>query len=217
MTAKKTCTRCGEEKPLAEFQANKACKDGKRPDCKKCCSNLAREYRTLHRDVLADRKKSYYEKNSERIMAQHRDYISRNEEAVFLLHRKYRERNKAAIAKWWAKSPRGRFATLMALAVRRRRTENPATVDQLMGLWEACDGKCAMSGIQMVWSQGATLPESLSIDRIDSAGDYSIGNVRLVCYQINVMKNRWSDDQMIKMARAVIAKADDRPKLKLVS
>lgn len=32
----KTCTKCGEIKPLTDYHNNPAAKDGKRPDCKAC-------------------------------------------------------------------------------------------------------------------------------------------------------------------------------------
>ena len=32
----KTCSKCGEEKPLSEFYRNKDSRDGYRADCKKC-------------------------------------------------------------------------------------------------------------------------------------------------------------------------------------
>lgn len=33
---RKTCSKCDERKPLNEFYRDPACKDGHRPDCKKC-------------------------------------------------------------------------------------------------------------------------------------------------------------------------------------
>ncbi|MFN8194211.1 MAG: hypothetical protein U0R80_08000 [Nocardioidaceae bacterium] len=44
----KTCTKCGEAKPLTEFYANAGARDGRRNDCKAC--------------VLEDRRKAYAER-----------------------------------------------------------------------------------------------------------------------------------------------------------
>lgn len=65
----KTCTKCEEELPLDEFNADKRRKDGKRASCRKCDakqkknirdSNLE-EYRKRNREAnraLRERKKS---------------------------------------------------------------------------------------------------------------------------------------------------------------
>ncbi len=52
------------------------------------------------------------------------------------------------------------------------------------------------------------MPTSISIDRIDPSLGYSFGNIRLVCYQVNTFRGRWTDEQMLAMARAIVAKAD---------
>ncbi len=99
----------------------------------------------------------------------------------------------------------------------RRPTENPATLSDLLGMWERQQGCCAVSGVPLTWGKGNYFPTSISIDRIDCTEGYTVSNIRLVCYAVNAFKGRWSDDHMIEIARAIVAKADARPKLKLVS
>jgi hypothetical protein len=74
-----------------------------------------------------------------------------------------------------------------------------------MALWEDQKGLCAVSGLRMTWYKGKALPTSISIDRIDSAKGYTKVNVRLVCYAVNVFRNRWSDDDMYAIATAIVA------------
>lgn len=216
MSSEKCCTKCGVSKPLSDFQSNKACRDGKRPDCKGCCRLFSRQYRDKNKDVLKKRKRTFYEFHKERIMEQHRDYIMRNEEAVFERLQAYRSRNRERIASWWEKSPRGMLGKGRQMALKRRPTENSVTLDELMDMWSAQDGRCVVSGLVMTWRQGKTQPMSISIDRIDSSVGYTKDNVRLVCYQVNAFKNRWTDEQMFTMALAIIANMK-KPKLRLVS
>jgi ribosomal protein S27AE len=42
---KKTCTACGELKPILEFYAQKGCKDGHQSRCKECAKKASRETR----------------------------------------------------------------------------------------------------------------------------------------------------------------------------
>lgn len=40
----RTCTKCGETKPLSEFYKQETCKYGRRPDCKECVRKRSRAY-----------------------------------------------------------------------------------------------------------------------------------------------------------------------------
>jgi len=103
-------------------------------------------------------------------------------------------------------------------AAKRRPTGNIATVEDLMDLYERQSGRCAVSGVKFTWTtngDGKKLPTSISLDRIDNDKGYEIENLRLVCWQVNVFKNCWSDDQMFNMALAIVANMK-RPKLRLV-
>jgi hypothetical protein len=204
----KTCTKCGIEKPLVEFHANKIQRDGRRPDCRMCCSAAAKEYNKLNAAKVKERKRMAYIRDKEKIMEQHKDYRSRNKETVFLTQQRYRQNNKDKIAKWHAATPRGALNKNLKLALSRRETQNPATVDELMALFKAQDGKCAVSGVTMTWFTGGTKPTSISLDRIDVKDGYSISNIRLVCYQVNCFRNRWSDEDMLAMARAIVSHSD---------
>lgn len=45
----KVCSRCGQEKPLAEFAPNKKCKDGHIGRCKKCCAEYQKIWYHNHK------------------------------------------------------------------------------------------------------------------------------------------------------------------------
>ena len=82
----KTCTKCGETKPLDLFHKNSRAKDGKRPDCKLCVNarNAAWE--------LANRA-DYLAANREQISARAAAYYRNAEPGVFW-ERTYRQRAK---------------------------------------------------------------------------------------------------------------------------
>ena len=69
----------------------------------------------------------------------------------------------------------------------------------------ANNGRCALSQIPFSPARGEyrASPWAMSIDRIESKGGYVKGNVRLVCYIVNVALNEWGVEALTKMARAV--------------
>lgn len=212
----KACSQCGKKKSHAEFQSMRSSRDGKRPECKSCTHKQDAERYRKNQDKRKAQKREWYRRYKERIMEQHREYRAANPEKIYRMYRNYRIRNAEKIAVWWKKSPRGRFLVLLKLALKRRPTVRPITVNELMEMWRDQGGKCAISGVDMTWHQGKTNPSSLSIDRINCKKGYERGNIRLVCYQVNVFRNRWSDEQMFEMAEAIIANMK-KPKLRLVS
>lgn len=78
------------------------------------------------------------------------------------------------------------------------------TVKYLTDLWKEQQGRCAVSGLEMAWRQGRLLPTSMSVDRIVAALGYVKGNVRLICFAFNSFRGSGTDEDMIRMAKALI-------------
>jgi hypothetical protein len=78
-------------------------------------------------------------------------------------------------------------------------------------LWVVQRGLCAMTGRSMDCrakldrERDGSQP---SIDRIDSAGPYAIGNVHLVCWAINLMKNTLTVPAFLGWCSAVVANSN---------
>lgn len=69
-------------------------------------------------------------------------------------------------------------------------------------LWVLQDGKCAITNIPMIKDRG--FPDSMSVDRINNSLGYVSTNIRLVCRQINLMKNTLSDDEVFLFINKII-------------
>ena len=119
-----------------------------------------------------------------------------------------KEEKKAAVKQYKKMSPRPTLWRNLKRLLKHRPTESPVNAKYLCELFETQNGCCAVSGVKMTWAKGHSPPTTLSIDRIDQSKGYEMGNVRLVCYQVNTFRGRWSDTQMLEMARAIVAKAD---------
>lgn len=76
------------------------------------------------------------------------------------------------------------------------------TREYLDELFDKQGGKCALTGFPIVLSLN---PKEMtaSLDRIDSAAGYEIGNVQWVHRDINWMKNKFNDAYFYKMCKAV--------------
>lgn len=91
-----------------------------------------------------------------------------------------------------------------AKSVNREHTIDTAYLRQL---YQEQEGRCAISGIEMVIRGercAADSPYSISLDRIDSDKGYVEGNVWLVCTGINLMKSRLSMNQFIEFCQKVV-------------
>lgn len=119
-----------------------------------------------------------------------------------------RSRNK------YAKSYRGMLQRVVRRAEKRHLVKWPhepftLTHGQIIDLWKSQAGLCALSGIEMTWGQREQKPTSLSIDRIDSKCGYHLDNIRLICHSINAFRGAGTDAEMMQIARAIVAWADD--------
>ena len=80
--------------------------------------------------------------------------------------------------------------------------ESCVTFDFLKSLWTLQAGKCALTGIPMVFAIGTQ--KSASIDRKDSQVGYIPENVQLVCKTANLMKGTLSQQDFEFWCMAVI-------------
>lgn len=86
-------------------------------------------------------------------------------------------------------------------------------IDYVMGIYDAQEGLCALSGIKMTHITGeGRVPTNISIDRIDSNLGYVEGNIQLVCCAVNVAKSNWTEEEFIDVCRKIVDRADSNPR-----
>lgn len=72
------------------------------------------------------------------------------------------------------------------------------SVEDILFLYEKQGGLCALSGVQMTSISGSGRHKTnMSIDRIETGGPYILSNIRLVCTQVNTMRNDLSDKELL--------------------
>ena len=94
----KTCTKCKQEQPVAEFTKHKTRKDGMAAWCKKCCAAGQKAYYDANKEKCAADSKAWYEDNKEKCAADSKAYYEANKEKRAVMDKAYREANKERIA-----------------------------------------------------------------------------------------------------------------------
>lgn len=205
---KKICLSCAAEKPIEEFHRHRGRRDGRNDVCKECANYRVSRYSKTEgaKAVRAKYFAEYKERQESRDKLQdyHRAYagkLSPEQREKYAETRRRREKS----------SPKNTFYRMLFSAAKRRPTKNIATVDDLMEMFEAQKGLCAISGVKMDWAsnrQGKKLATSISLDRIDGSKGYEKENLRFVCWQVNLFKNCWSDQEMLTMAKRIVNHMD---------
>lgn len=119
-TVTKTCKQCGEEKSITEFYRAKGCKDGCRPECKKCfllkidrkqravtykiyCEKnkdkrrvTAKAWREANKQRRAEYSKSYAKANKQRLLEYNKAHAKANPEQYAARSRNRRALKRAA-------------------------------------------------------------------------------------------------------------------------
>jgi len=76
MTETKSCTKCGQSKPLDQFKKDKTRKDGHFPQCKQC----VKEDRNKNKGKIQDYMKTYREENKATLSESRKDYYKDHQE-----------------------------------------------------------------------------------------------------------------------------------------
>ena len=90
----KTCTKCGETKPLDDFHRNRTKASGWRSRCRECDAKCRRRYYEENRDKVLENRRRYYEENRDKVLENQRRYLEKNRDKVREYQRRYREENR---------------------------------------------------------------------------------------------------------------------------
>ena len=133
---------------------------------------------------------------------------------------KAREVGRKATRKWNAEHPeykrnysstiRGHCKSIYHAILRRKHV---VTIDEayLVDLFLKQDGNCAVTGLAMNTQKGAGIRfTSPSLDRIDNTKGYEPGNVRWVCYAVNTMKGKMTDQELRDWAQKIVTGTESK-------
>lgn len=90
----KLCTKCGEEKQISQFNADKRLKSGVRSSCRDCDKAHQKSFRENNKELIRARNAAWYAENTEYAKRKQKEYRDANPEW-------WAERNK----KWASENP----------------------------------------------------------------------------------------------------------------
>lgn len=144
----KTCSQCGEVKPLEEFNREKRMKDGRRSDCKECTKQRNRRLYLKDRDKRLAQRKDYYEANRERLILEMKAYDAANREDKIARNRAWREANRELATertREWRKANPDR-TSLHKQRKRARKRAVPCEPIMRTEIFERDEGLCGICG-----------------------------------------------------------------------
>ena len=144
-------------------------------DNKRDRSNYEREYYLKNRKRLREQQEQYYTQNKEKLQEEHRSYYQTNREKILL------ER---------ATSKKGRYKNYIWNA-KTRGYAFELTYDQFITFWQLPCYYCKQS------------VDTIGLDRLDNAQDYSLANVVPCCTSCNKAKLEMTAAQFIFLCKRV--------------
>lgn len=116
----KTCTKCGEDKPLDEFKRDVRYKGGRVNWCRCCLREYNRQRRKANPEKARDAARRYWARNVEKERERGRRYYAENREKEATRHREYAARRAEHLTRYKAEY-RERNAPLFAAHAAHRR------------------------------------------------------------------------------------------------
>jgi hypothetical protein len=233
-TAVKKCTKCKIEKSFDSFHKNKNKKFGLEPACKECTTKMRHKdcvlcpinidekfvvnfdtskYESLHGFCRNCRKKLH------KIQLKVGGKVCRkcNINLPFgdFPHHKHTYDGFDSWCKKCRKTYRFEIKQTLDTHIRailarakedRRKLEVGIDLQYLKNLWDAQDGKCAISGLIMDHTRNPRKHNlyNASLDRINSSKGYIIGNVQWLCWMVNRMKGENTTEQLIEICANIV-------------
>lgn len=201
----KTCSKCGETKPITEFVKDNRRKDGYATICKECRRKKDRErYQKLKEDPEFMEKhrehgRKYKERHKDKVDAYNAEYRMRPEVCEY--KREWHQNKQKTL------SLENRFKDML------RRCQNRAsekgfpctiTLEYLKTLY--CE-ICPLLEIPLNWNSHAEGRDEFtpSVDKIIPELGYIPGNVRIISNLANMMKSYATKEQLLTFSKNIIS------------
>jgi hypothetical protein len=103
----------------------------------------------------------------------------------------------------------GRILGQMFFSMRNRAVKRSIpfmTRAEIAQLWDRAAGRCEVSGVPFSLERlpgRVARPWAPSLDRVESSGDYRMGNCRIVCAAVNMAMNEWGHDVLLRVVQSM--------------
>lgn len=160
----KTCSKCGDPKPLSEFYPHSGCRDGRHPACKRCHIKASVARQRADPEAARERSRRWRERHPEEANRRPREWAKNNP-----------EKHRAQQAKWRKNNPESLFAKSLR--------KFGLTPDGYRAILKYQEGKCAI----------CRMPEKFK-SRLAVDHSHETGKIRgLLCRDCNTSLGKLHD------------------------
>jgi hypothetical protein len=96
---------------------------------------------------------------------------------------------------------------------KKGKVECSLTPEELFLLWQQCEGRCAVSGLEfsdeIVERAFVKKPFAPSLDRRDPTKGYSLHNIQITCVAANFAMNEWGIEILRRLASGVVEREQE--------
>lgn len=200
----KICSKCNIELSIDMFYKSKTTKDGLLKCCKKCSLKQQKEYQSMNKPKIAERKKQYGIKNKDTIIAYNKEYRKHNKEKISIYNKQYAKNNimkmlrQNAYGRQWYINNRDRVLEEKKIYAKEhleknritnqiRRSNklkllNTLTLEQWLDIKQHFNDRCAYCGKELPLEQEHFIP-------LSQGGEYTVNNIIPSCKSCNCSKN----------------------------
>lgn len=137
-----------------------------------------------------------------------KSWYDRNKEKARLASKKWRDKNKEKVSRmkqeWKQNNPQKNLWSNAKYRARRVGIEFNLEISDIV-----IPEFCPYLGLKLTSEKlKGHLDTHMSVDRIDSSKGYVKGNIEIISYRANVMKNVATKEQLITFARSILLKFD---------
>ncbi len=178
----KRCTKCHLKKSILEFPIDKRSIDKRRASCKKCKNAISKQSYEDTRDEPTSVSRRILKKCKEREKFRLAKFIKHRDDLEYLPDVQLTEDQFNLDVEWMLK---------------QRDSQN---------------NKCYYTDLDMIWSTGLIdenkriNPRAVTIERIDSLGNYVKSNCVLSCWWANCAKNSGPINELVEFSLEVVKK-----------
>lgn len=176
----KKCTKCKTPKSLDKFSVDKSHKDGYRSVCKSCIKEYNEIWYNNNITDISDKRKKRYQKNRDIELKKNKENRIKN---GYKWNETKREKHK--------KDPR--YGMYIGAKSRSKKSgiEFNITLDDII-----VPSLCPILNIPLFTSNLVVSPNSPTIDRIDNDKGYIKGNIIIISFKANTIKNSATIDDI---------------------
>ena len=186
----KRCSRCGEVKPISDFNKCKRKSDGLQCWCKQCKKDVNAAWYVKHKEKVAECQAEWRNLNKEKIAEYQAEWRNLNKEKIAEYQAEWRNLNKEKVAEYkaewynpqthplnWAKSIVNNYNKMD----RERGFDPNQTISAEWFLQNIAYRPCAHCGLQAIGLIGC--------NRLDNTKGHTIDNVEPCCFKCNAREN----------------------------